>query len=202
MAVNKIIIGRVVGADGQQGAQGPQGIQGEQGKGFRYRGEWVANTQYYNSTTQQDVVTYEGSLYICLQTHQRNATPDGDTSYWGLAVPQGEKGESGDICETVLDTTTTNVDVSIPYNFQYTYKASGITAVNVRIPPCNIGYFSGITFKTGSNTTFQIENDSTWTLKLYQYGFETLSYTPPANSVITLLFVCDGVYLRCYIQEG
>ena len=203
MAVNKIIIGRVVGADGEQGAQGAPGAQGEQGKSFRYKGTWTPDVQYLNSTTIQDVVTYDGSMYVCLQTHQRTATPDEDTNYWNLLVEKGQKGDTGDIAIRFEDKVSTVITTTATYNWTRVFKASNIQSVTIDIPLCDNGYFSAVTFRSGNATTLTINNnESDYDLKLYMYGFETSGYVPSPNKDITILFTCDGLAIRGYILEG
>ena len=199
MAVNKIIIGKVVGENGAQGATGPQGPAGPQGKGFRYRGEWVSNTQYVNSDTVQDVVLYEGSAYVCLQTHQRTATPDQDTTYWGLLA---SKGQTGDITNLYYNDTSTAVTATATNNYVMTFANANITSVNITLPSdFGRGDFCSIHFKSSSSTTFSVTNNSSYTAKMYMYGFETQSYTPSPNTDVAILITCDGLKTRIFILE-
>lgn len=200
MAVNKVIIGKVVGADGATGAQGAQGIQGEQGKGFRYRGEWVSNTQYINSLTIQDVVTYEGSLYVCLSTHQRTATPDEDTTYWSLMV---SKGDTGNITNLYYNDLQTAVTATAMDNYVMTFANASISSVTITIPSTfGRGDFCSIHFKSSSSTTFSVINNNTsYDVKMYMYGFETQNYNPSPNTDVAVLITCDGLKMRVFILE-
>lgn len=81
---------------GPQGEQGPQGFQGIDGKSaaeFRYRGEFELSTSYVNNGSYIDIVTYNGSSYICRKT-TKNINID-NTEYWGLFVAQGAVGPQG-----------------------------------------------------------------------------------------------------------
>lgn len=73
-----------VGPQGPQGPQGIQGIQGIQGpKGNQYEGAYSALTTYQ----VDDVVTYEGSSWICIATTTGNAPPSYPTlsnTYWAV----------------------------------------------------------------------------------------------------------------------
>ena len=94
------------GAQGPQGVQGPQGAQGIagtngiNGTSFIYRNLYSNSTQYYKN----DVVSFNGSSYICLNDCI-NINPDSSTFYWfylavkgdtGQQGPKGDKGNTGD----------------------------------------------------------------------------------------------------------
>jgi hypothetical protein len=81
-----------LGIDGVTGPTGPVGI----GIGTTLKGAWVAGQAYStNSGTNPDAVTYNGSLYICLDTVSSSVTPDQDPTKWQLYVRQGGTGPSG-----------------------------------------------------------------------------------------------------------
>ena len=81
-----------LGIDGVTGPTGPVGI----GIGTTLKGAWVAGQAYStNSGTNPDAVTYEGSLYICIQAVTSSVTPDQDPTKWQLYVRQGGTGPSG-----------------------------------------------------------------------------------------------------------
>lgn len=71
-------------------AVGPQGPQGE--VGASPQGNWVVN----NSYSINDIVTYGGSSYICINNHSGvSITPDVDTTDWLLFVSKGDTGNTG-----------------------------------------------------------------------------------------------------------
>ena len=80
----------VQGIQGPQGAQGPQGIQGPEGISFIYRNQFVISTQYYTN----DVVSFNGSSYICL-SDVRYVYPDSNTTYWYYLAVKGDTGDTG-----------------------------------------------------------------------------------------------------------
>ena len=81
-----------IGINGVTGPTGPVGI----GIGTTLKGAWVAGQAYStNSGTNPDAVTYDGSLYICIQAVTSSVTPDQDPTKWQLYVRQGGTGPSG-----------------------------------------------------------------------------------------------------------
>lgn len=104
-------------------ATGPQGNQGE--KGVNPMGTWVANNEYY----VDDLVTYNGSCYICIKDHKNSSiTPNLDTTNWLLFVSKGDIGPQGKQGTTGLTGATPNISVSsieIPYGSQPTATRSG-----------------------------------------------------------------------------
>lgn len=71
-------------------ATGPQGPQGA--VGASPQGNWVVN----NSYSINDIVTYGGSSYICINNHSGvSITPDVDTTDWLLFVSKGDTGNTG-----------------------------------------------------------------------------------------------------------
>lgn len=71
-------------------AVGPQGPQGA--VGASPQGNWVVN----NSYSINDIVTYGGSSYICINNHSGvSITPDVDTTDWLLFVSKGDTGNTG-----------------------------------------------------------------------------------------------------------
>ena len=81
-----------LGINGVTGPTGPVGI----GIGTTLKGSWVAGQPYStNSGTNPDAVTYDGSLYICIQAVTSSVTPDQDPTKWQLYVRQGGTGPSG-----------------------------------------------------------------------------------------------------------
>lgn len=76
-----------------------QGQQGDSGVGLSYRQEWNSSTIY----NTDDVVTYDGALWMALQTSQ-NRIPDSNPQYWQLVIN--------------LETTTYPIQNTIPTNLQ------------------------------------------------------------------------------------
>jgi collagen type VII alpha len=90
----------VTGATGINGVTGPTGPIGI-GIGTSLKGTWVAGQTYTtNSGTSPDAVTYNGSLYICLNTVQSATSPDQDPTNWLRYVQQGGTGPTGPLGAT------------------------------------------------------------------------------------------------------
>lgn len=104
-------------------ARGPQGNQGE--KGVNPMGTWVPDNEYYID----NLVTYNGSCYICIKDHQGSSiTPNLDTTNWLLFVSKGDTGPQGNQGTAGLTGATPNISVSsieIPYGSQPTATRSG-----------------------------------------------------------------------------
>lgn len=104
-------------------ARGPQGNQGE--KGVNPMGTWVANNEYYID----DLVTYNGSCYICIKDHQGSSvTPNLDTTNWLLFVSKGDTGATGPAGPTGSTGAVPNISMnatSLPANTSPTVSRSG-----------------------------------------------------------------------------
>ena len=87
----------IQGPAGAQGPTGPQGAAGPKGTSLNLKGAWVANVAYVCSSTQIDVVTYEGSSYACKKSHTSSTSilPT-NTTYWTLIAQKGEPRELSD----------------------------------------------------------------------------------------------------------
>jgi hypothetical protein len=68
------------------------GPTGATGPGFTYQGEWNGTTHGYYYVG--DVVTYQGSTYICVNAVYGNGTPDVDASF-NLYISKGDTGPTG-----------------------------------------------------------------------------------------------------------
>lgn len=80
------------GLVGPQGPEGPQGPQGPSGTGFNYMASWVDDNEYY----EYDVVTYNGSSYVCISDINGGViTPDIDIEHWSLFAEKGDVGAEG-----------------------------------------------------------------------------------------------------------
>ena len=73
------------GADGPTGPSGADGPTGATGPGFVYRGEYVAGPTY----VPNDIVTYQGSAYICTGGNTEPAVTPPVTGYWDLLAAAG-----------------------------------------------------------------------------------------------------------------
>ena len=106
-------------------ATGPQGIQGPKGeKGINPMGTWVANNKYF----VDDVVTYKGSVYICIQDHTGIETPpNSDTMRWALFVSKGDTGAQGPTGQTGATPNITVNATQLDANKQPTATVSGTT---------------------------------------------------------------------------
>lgn len=86
----------IQGPAGAQGPTGPQGAAGPKGTSLNLKGAWAANVAYVCSSTQIDVVTYEGSSYACKKSHTSSTSilPT-NTTYWTLIAQKGAVGATG-----------------------------------------------------------------------------------------------------------
>ena len=114
-------------------ATGPQGIPGPKGeKGINPMGNWVADNEHF----VDDVVTYQGSAYICIQDHTGIETPPNlDTTRWALFVSKGDTGSQGPTGATGATPNITATATSLPASNRPTVTVSG-TATN---PIMNFG---------------------------------------------------------------
>ena len=84
----------IQGIQGNTGATGEQGIQGAigpQGESFSFRGPYGGLEIIYNLN---DVVTYNGSSYICLSNGVTGYLPDSGV-FWDVFVEKGSTGAIG-----------------------------------------------------------------------------------------------------------
>ena len=79
------------GATGATGETGPMGPTGPQGESFSFRGAYGGPEIIYNLN---DVVTYNGSSYICLANNVSGYAPDSGV-FWELFVEKGSTGATG-----------------------------------------------------------------------------------------------------------
>lgn len=93
----------------------------------------------YNSATQyekNDVVTYQGSSYVSLQSTQGNAPTN--TTYWQLLAEKGTKGDTGATGQTGA-------------------TGNGISSVAKTGTSGNVDTYT-ITYTNGTTTTFDVTN--------------------------------------------
>ena len=80
------------GSNGSQGDPGATGYTGSQGQGFSPQGTWTGTTHGYYLVG--DIVTYNGSTYVCINNVYGNTPPDSDAS-WSLYAAKGDVGYTG-----------------------------------------------------------------------------------------------------------
>lgn len=94
-----ISIGSIQGEKGDKGDKGDPGEDGEDGKNaanFRPRGEWAAQTEYVNNDLYIDIVSNNGSSYLCVNSHI-----SGDTFEMTNWMVLAEKGATGGDTPTI-----------------------------------------------------------------------------------------------------
>ncbi len=82
-----------VGATGPQGATGAQGPKGDPGQGYNEMGAWTSpSNEYY----PYDVVSYNGSSYVCIAyVYDVSTPPSEDTIHWTIFASKGDTGPQG-----------------------------------------------------------------------------------------------------------
>ena len=86
------------GEDGADGTNGTNGTDGDDGISFIWKGAYVAETAYQVN----DVVSYNGSTYICILISTGNLPTN--ATYWSLMAQKGADGlGSGDMLASVYD---------------------------------------------------------------------------------------------------
>lgn len=96
------------------------------------KGAYSSSTQY----EKNDVVTYEGSSYVSLQSTQGNAPTN--TTYWQLLAEKGTKGDTGATGQTGA-------------------TGNGISSVAKTSTSSNVDTYT-ITYTNGTTTTFDVTN--------------------------------------------
>ena len=96
------------------------------------KGDYSSSTQY----EKNDVVTYEGSSYVSLQSTQGNAPTN--TTYWQLIAEKGTKGDTGATGQTGA-------------------TGNGISSVAKTSTSSNVDTYT-ITYTNGTTTTFDVTN--------------------------------------------
>ena len=96
------------------------------------KGAYSSSTQY----EKNDVVTYEGSSYVSLQSTKGNAPTN--TTYWQLLANKGETGAKGDKGDTGA-------------------TGNGISSVAKTSTSSNVDTYT-ITYTNGTTTTFDVTN--------------------------------------------
>ena len=118
----------VTGPTGPQGATGVTGPSGATGVGVggNLSGAWD-NENLYAAGANPAIVTYNGSMYVCIQTMTvlRVDPPNIDTAYWRLYVSQGATGSVGSI--GTLGQFLYNGDAGVAGSSFFVYRATGPT---------------------------------------------------------------------------
>lgn len=93
----------------EKGAKGDKGDRGADGINLPYKGEYNPTTTY----NVDNLVTYNGSTYVCIQTSTGNVPTD--TNYWKLFVAKGASILLTQLKNTVtLSSDSTNIPIGIP----------------------------------------------------------------------------------------
>ena len=143
-------------------ATGPQGIQGPKGeKGINPMGTWVSNNEYF----VDDVVTYQGSAYICIQDHTGiSIPPNTDTTRWLLFVSKGDKGDIGETGQTGATPSIAVTATQLSEGSQPTATRSGTDAnpiITFGIPKGDKGDTGAGVPSGGTTGQFLRKNSST-----------------------------------------
>ena len=100
--VGWVSVGSIKGEKGDKGDKGEKGDPGEDGAdgknaaNFRPRGEWAASTEYVNNDLYIDIVSNNGSSYLCVNSHI-----SGDTFEMTNWMVLAEKGATGGDTPTI-----------------------------------------------------------------------------------------------------
>ena len=127
-------------------------------------GTWVANNDHY----VDDLVTYNGSCYICIKDHQGSSvTPNLDTTNWLLFVSKGDTGATGPAGPTGPTGAVPNISMnatSLPANTSPTVSRTGTDAnpiFTLGIPSNQAQQHIEITPSTATSGTLTTEQLST-----------------------------------------
>lgn len=104
-------------------------IDGTDGRGFTVRGAWASGVSYSITSTNIDVVEYEGSTYACNNSHVSGQTFD--PSKWVLIAEKGTGGEDGERGLGILRITTapTSKTGTTSTGFSYKYRIPTQTVI-------------------------------------------------------------------------
>ena len=83
--------GGYTGSRGYTGSQGATGYYGSAGTSFVYQGNWTSGQYYYKN----DIVTYAGAAWICIQITDDLTPPPNLPSNWNLWSALGYTGSIG-----------------------------------------------------------------------------------------------------------
>jgi hypothetical protein len=93
----------------EKGAKGDKGDKGDAGINLPYKGEYDPTTTY----NVDDLVTYNGSTYVCVQQSTGNVPTD--TNYWKLFIARGASIVLTQLKnDVVLGSDSSNIPIGIP----------------------------------------------------------------------------------------
>ena len=150
------------GVDGYVGSAGSNGVDGyvgSTGLGFTFYGEWTGTTHGYYIVN--DVATYNGSSYICVNPVYGNDPPNVDIS-WQLFISKGDPGYVGSAGTNGIDgyTGSQSYTGSQGYIGSVGYSGSqGPYGYTGSIPGT---YVSGITAGTGTSVSTSTGAVTVW----------------------------------------
>jgi hypothetical protein len=147
------------GTTGPQGDIGPQGFtgpQGQNGTSLTWQGEWDNMTIYYPN----DLVSYSGTVYICLQPSSISdgpgvppySSPDTVSAVWELFSPGGSIGPQGDFGPQGITGSLGSQGPTGPQGFQGLTGPQGFQG-----PASNAAYYIQATTPTSS-----VNNGDRW----------------------------------------
>lgn len=164
-----------------QGATGAQGLKGDKGdKGAQWRGAYSAGTAY----VIDDVVSYNGSSYICILASTGNLPTD--PTYWLLIASKGDTGATGATGATgvqgIQGQQGTNMVVKGVY--------ATTTALNAALPTGDTGiaivtadghwyYWSGSAWVDGG--VYQATGITDGSIGMEKLSFYAIDGTPSKN---------------------
>ena len=173
-------------------ATGSQGPKGE--KGVNFMGGWIANNEYF----EDDLVTYQGSSYICIQAHSGGSiAPSSDSNNWAIFAQMGNTGATGAQGNPGATGATPNIAVNataLPAGSQPTATRTGSNAnpiITFGIPQVSNVYVHHVTIRNKENTyqsvnaTITIINKSSEAIDSYQKLYDYLlanGFTSPQNA--------------------
>lgn len=195
-----------LGPKGDTGATGPQGLQGIQGaKGNNWRGAYAAGTAY----VVDDVVSYQGSSWICIQNSTGNVPTN--ASYWSLFAQAGSVNETqlnakadklyatnlvtnGDFSNGTTGWSALNAGISVASNVltmlataQNGRVSQTVTTVSGR------KYYFRTTFKANSNLVYFVHFNPTIVYSHTGGGnFETFSNVFTSTGADTVFRIVDS----------
>jgi hypothetical protein len=179
----------------------PRGNTGATGQGFTYRNAWVSGTSY----AAYDVVTYNGSEYVCILAVSGTTVPSSDSSHWTLTASKGDTGAAATIA--VNSTTTGNagtnatvtnsgtssaalLDFTIPRgNTGQGYTGRGNYSTSTTYQPYDTVYYNGNTYVCTATTLNNAPNFTAYWNKfavgLTTQGAYSSSTTYNANDLVS-----------------
>lgn len=103
-----------------------------------------------------------------------------------------------------VDSTTTVIDYTLEKYVDKSFTASGIESVKLTVPASvTHGFYCDVNIKTGDDeVAISIKNNSSYPIKYLNLGSQISKFEKlAADSVVTLMFECNGTNINCYILE-